>query len=85
METLLEELWFDYQIEKSSVLSKKRKGLQCSVAVKLDLLLEMLNDEQKRVFEEYKESVSILECELEKDAFVDGVRFGGRIIAEIGY
>lgn len=43
MKKLLEELWFDYQIEKSSILSKKHKNTQSLTVSKMNILLETLN------------------------------------------
>ena len=82
MKTLLEELWFDYQIEKSAILSKKHQGMQSIIVSKFDMLLEMLNENQKLFFNEFTDSIYALQSELEKDAFIEGVSFGTKFITE---
>lgn len=82
MKKLLEELWFEYQIEKSSILSKKYTNMQSLTVSKMNMLLETLNENQKSLLNEYTQSIYALQSELEKDAFIEGVSFGTKFITE---
>ncbi|MBR6633970.1 MAG: hypothetical protein IKL05_06705 [Clostridia bacterium] len=82
MKSLLEDLWFSYQLEKMGDQSEKRKALLCDLIERQRELSAQMNDLQKKLFEEYGELYGMLNCETEKDSFVEGVRFAISFILE---
>lgn len=82
MKDLLEDLWFNYQLEEMGDESEKRKALLCDLIERQKELYAQMNDSQKTLFEEYSELYGMLNYETEKDSFVEGVRFAISFILE---
>ena len=81
---ILEELWWDYEAEKSgtehSAEYKKRQKALCRAEERFE---EVLPPELKKMFEEVEEAEWSLCAETECEAFVSGVRCGGKLMLDL--
>ena len=82
MKTLLEDLWDNYQVEKSETLQGDRKNLHHEVSEKTNVFHDTLNDKQLKLFEELNEAVNQYQQLSDKECFFDGVHFGITLIIE---
>ena len=79
---VLENLWNPYQSEYPAQPNKEineyfRLSEEC-----LEKLLKEMPDDKKQIFETYYNSIQKMECIMEKDAFVRGVKFTAGFIVE---
>ena len=77
---ILEEIWENYKWEECASLHGERKIKHYAVSSKLEELLESLNEEQRKVFESYKELHNEYIYISEKECFIRGVKFGTSFI-----
>ena len=81
---ILEELWWDYEAEKTghehSTEYKKRQKVLCRAEERFE---EALPRELKKQFEEVTEAEWSLCAETECEAFIRGVRCGGKLLLDI--
>ena len=81
---ILEELWWDYEIEKTgtghSAEYKERQKALCRAEERFE---EVLPQELKKMFEEVTEAEWALSAETECEAFIRGVRCGGKLLLDI--
>ena len=82
MKTLLEDLWDNYQVEKSEELKGERKALHHEVSEKANAFVDTLNDKQQKLFEELEEAQHNYQMFSDKECFFDGVHFGITLIIE---
>ncbi|MBR6633952.1 MAG: hypothetical protein IKL05_06615 [Clostridia bacterium] len=82
MKGLLEDIWFNYYIEKTNDNSFERKELLRLLTEKQKEVYEALNDKQMKKIEEAEAISGQLNCVTEKDAFTEGVRFGVQFVLE---
>ena len=81
---ILEELWWDYEAEKTgNEHSAEYKKRQKALGRAEDRFEAALPPELKKMFEEVTEAEWSLSAETECEAFVRGVRCGGRLILDI--
>ena len=81
---ILEELWWDYEAEKTgnehSADYKERQKALCRAEERLE---EALPQELKKMFEEVTEAEWALSAETECEAFIRGVRCGGKFMLDL--
>lgn len=82
MPKLLESLWTNYQMEKSSHLNAEERAVLHKVITEENILLGELTAEQKELFENFTSVQGELQCLYEKCAFLSGVRFAIQFLAE---
>lgn len=82
MNSILDDIWLNYQSEISARLTREKRRLNSEVAEKQNKLFEALTDEQRELFEQYQESQDIYQSASDKDCFIDGVSFGVRLIMD---
>lgn len=79
---VLDNLWNLYQSEYPAKPNRKmneyfRVSEEC-----LEKLLKDLPDDKKQIFETYYNSIQKIECIMEKDAFIRGVKFAAGFFVE---
>ncbi len=83
MKKLLEELWYEYQIEKASKRTDEEREIAERLMSSDDKLRSVLTDEQTILLEEYSRHLHDLLSVSSKDSFVVGVNFATRYLLEI--
>lgn len=83
--SILEELWFGNIGPNESKLSSNSEQYELvSLIVRHEeSLMPMLPDEAKEVYEKLRECRSELSSLVECEAFIEGFRFGARIMTEV--
>jgi len=81
---ILEDLWWDYEAQKTedkrSSEHKERLKTLCREEEQLEAVL---SDEQKKMFERVSDAEWSLSSVIECEAFIRGLRCGGRLILDI--
>ena len=82
MNSLLDDLWYSYQLEKNAHTTEEEKALLSRIVQAGDILYEELNAEQKKLLEEYLSLQGQLNGLCEKKAYHTGIRFTLRLLTE---
>ena len=77
MKKLLEDLWYSYQIEKTSIKDspEKHRLLKESIAKEAELI-NALNEKQRELLEAYQAAHGNFDCVCEEKIFISGIKFG---------
>lgn len=82
MSSLLDDLWYSYQMEKSSHNTPEQQSILQQIVSAEDVLRRGLTEEQKSILEDLLSSQGQLHSLYEKTAFQNGIRFTIRFLAE---
>lgn len=82
MNSIIEDLWFNYQIGIRSKLSQEEKDALNDLILFEDKLRESLTEEQKSIYKSYEACAIKSNCISEKEAFIKGVRFATQYLFE---
>ncbi len=82
MNSILEDLWYNYQIGIRSEQSQEEKDVLNDLVLFEDKLRESLTEEQKHIYKSYESCVIKSNCISEKEAFIKGVRFATQYLFE---
>lgn len=82
MKNFLENLWFNYEIEKKTELSDSERGIVNSSSDSRNKIYSTLTPEQKADFDSYEELSNEICLIYEKEAFIKGVKFTATFLAE---
>ncbi|MBQ7101093.1 MAG: hypothetical protein IJN81_05625 [Clostridia bacterium] len=82
MQNFLENLWFNYEIEKKIELSDSERGIVNSSSDSRDKIYSTLTPEQKADFESYEDLSNEICLIYEKEAFIKGVKFTAAFLSE---
>lgn len=78
----IEELWYLYQSETTAKFDKELSEFFKNSEACREKLLQNMSDEDKNLFETYQQAMTKIECIVEKDAFVKGVKFASKFLVE---
>ena len=82
MSSLLDDLWYSYQMEKSSRNTPGQQHILQQIVCTEDILRGELTEDQKSILEDLLSRQGQLHSLYEKTAFQNGIRFTLRFIAE---
>ncbi len=85
MNSILEDLWYSYQIGIRSEQSQEEKDALNDLVLFENKLRESLTEEQKNIYKSYESCVIKNNCISEKEAFIKGVRFATQYLFESLY
>ena len=78
----IEDLWDLYQSETPAKFDKDLSEYFKHSELCREKLLENMSDKDKELFETYQQTMMKMECIVEKDAFVKGVKFATKFLVE---
>ena len=82
MKPTIKKLWFEYLQEKSKVFSEQEKKISKKLYELAEVLGALLNNDQKKKFEEYCDVLTQLYSLEQYEAFEKGVVFTTRFLTE---
>ncbi len=85
MQKVLENLWYFYQQESPMEDSQEIKQLLNALEKSESGLKNELSEDQWNLFQQYDKILGEIDCILEMDAFVKGVRFATAYLLEALY
>ncbi len=83
MKNLIEEIWYEYEMERCAILTKEKLKFERRISELLENLESNLDADKISLFQEYVEEKNKYQCYTEKETFIAGVRFGVNFILDI--